>query len=63
LAWGSRVEAVEIRDYIQHMDIIVRSLAIVSAVVALPLDEILKMAPADVAIEDLLNLKFLITLN
>ena len=54
---------VEIHDYIRHMNIIVHSPAIVSAVVALPLDEILEMAPADAAIEDLLHLKFLITLN
>jgi hypothetical protein len=60
---GSGVEVVEIRNYIQRVDIIVCSPAIVSTVVALPLDEILEMAPADVAIEDLLHLKFLITLN
>jgi hypothetical protein len=63
LARGSRVEAVEIHNYIQCVDIIVHGPAIVSTVVALPLDEILEMAPADAAIEDLLRLKFLITLN
>ena len=63
MACGSGVEVVEIRDYIQRVDIIVRGPAIVSAVIALPLDKILEMAPADAAIEDLLHLKFLITLN
>jgi hypothetical protein len=63
LARGSRVEVVEICDYIQCMDIIVRGPAIVSAVVVLPLDEILETVPADAAIEDLLHLEFLITLN
>jgi hypothetical protein len=63
LAWGSRVEVVEIHDYIRRMDIIVHGPAIVSTVVALPLDEILETAPVDAAIEDLLHLKFLITLN
>jgi hypothetical protein len=63
LAWGSGVEAVEICDYIQRMDFIVCGPAIVSAVVALPLDEILEVAPADAAIEDLLHLELLTTLN
>jgi hypothetical protein len=63
LAWGSRVEVVEIHNYIWRMDIIVRGPAIVSTVVALPLDKILETAPVDAAIEDLLHLEFLITLN
>jgi len=63
VAWGSGVEAVEIRHYIWRMDIIVRGPAIVSTVVALPLDKILEVAPADVAIEDLLHLELLATLN
>ena len=54
---------VEIRDYIRHVDIIVHGPAIVSAVVALQLDEILETTPVDVAIEDLLHLKLLATLN
>ena len=38
-------------------------LHIVSAVIALPLDKILEAAPADAAIEDLLHLELLTTLN
>jgi hypothetical protein len=63
LARGSGVEAVEIRDYIWRMDFIVRVPAIVFAVIALPLDKILEVAPADAAIEDLLHLELLTTLN
>jgi len=35
----------------------------VSAVITLPLDEVFKTMPMNTAIEDLLNLKFLITLD
>ena len=50
-------------DDIWCMDIIVCSPAVVSAVITLPLDEVFEMMPTNMAIEDLLNLKFLITLN
>jgi len=60
---GSGVEAVEGCDPIWCMDIIVCSPAVVSTVITLPLDEVFEMMPMNTAIEDLFNLKFLVTLN
>jgi len=63
LSWGSGVQVIEHCDHIWCMDIIVCSPAVVPTVITLPLDEILEAMPANVAIEDPLNLKFLVTLN
>jgi len=60
---GSGVEVVEGCNDIWCMDIIVCSPAVVSTVITLPLDKVFEMTPTNTAIEDLLNLKFLITLN
>jgi hypothetical protein len=45
------------------VDIIVCGPAVVSAVIALPLDEVFEMMPTNMAIEDFLNLEFLIALD
>jgi len=60
---GSGVEVVESCDYIRCVDIIVCGPAVVSAVVTLPLDKVFKTMPTNTAIEDLLNLEFLIILD
>ena len=57
------MSSVEFSDLVIGMDSIMGRPAVVSDVVALPLDEVFKSSPAEAAVENLFNLVFFVITN
>jgi hypothetical protein len=56
-----RVLQIEFSNLVISMDSIIGCPAAVSNIIAFPFDEVLELSPAEVAVEDLFNLIFLVS--